>query len=115
MHDAKPSNRVLKKAFSRFLSVLIERYGRDEDCTHAQIARTVQDLRTQNDVLPYLCAAFLSKEEYRSMQGTMPSVDWNEVQKRSERILREIRNAKVTGDKFYESDIGFCQGGDAHQ
>ena len=115
MHDTKPSNRVLKKAFRLLLPVLIERYGRSEDCTHAQVRKTVQSLGTPEDAFPYLCAAFLRKEEYRSIQGTMPSVHWDEVEKRSERLLREIRNEKITGDSFYECGAGLYQGGDVHQ
>ena len=112
MHDAKPSNRVLKKEFRRLLPALVERYGRSEDCTLAQVRKTVQDLETPEDAVPYLCAAFLSKEEYRSIQVTMPSVHWDEVEKRSERLLREILNERVTGDRFYESGLGWPPGND---
>ena len=112
MHDAKPSNRVLKDAFKRLLPVLVERYGHSEGCTHAQDRKTVRDLGIPEDAFPYLCASFLSKEEYRLIQGAMPSIHWNEVEKRSERLLREIQSAKVTGDSFYESGLGWPPGND---
>jgi hypothetical protein len=41
------------------------------------------------------------------MQSELTSIHWEEVEKRSQRTVGEIVRAKVTGDGFYESGIGW--------
>ncbi len=110
MHAANPSDTAIKKVFVQFSAELIKRYCHASGCTRGQVTRTAKDLGIADDVFPYACAAFLNGDDLRSLQSEMTSVHWEEVEKRSQRIVGEISRAKVTGDRFYESNLGTYNG-----
>ncbi|HTS18740.1 MAG TPA: hypothetical protein VMP11_14290 [Verrucomicrobiae bacterium] len=110
MHAASPRDSTIKKAFVQLSAELIKRYDRDSGCTRGQLTKTAKDLAVADDIFPYACAALLKEEDLRSLKGGMTSVDWEEVENRTQRIVGEIVRAKVTGDRFYESHLGWPAG-----
>jgi hypothetical protein len=103
MHDAIPSNSTIKTAYGQFAASLVKRYGSSRGCTRAQVRKTADALALPQEVFPYLCPAFLAAEDYQALQKEMGSINWEEVENRSERIMRELIHTRHTDDDFFES------------
>jgi hypothetical protein len=98
-----PTNDTIQSAFALMLPALAKRYGRAEGCTRAQVTKTAKALRISEDIFPYVCAAFLSEDEFRLLQQEMSGVGWGEVQKKCKYAVRELGKAKPQFGGFYDS------------
>ena len=106
MHDAHPSNSAIKKALAKSLPELAKRYGRSDGCTYAQVTKVADDFGISKDVRPYICAILLAEEDFQKLRAELPAVQWEEAERRSERIVYESQSTGWSGNSFYESGIG---------
>lgn len=106
MHDAHPSDSAIRKALAKALPELAKRFGRSDGCTHAQVTKVADDLRIPKDVRPYMCAILLAEEDFQKLKAELPAVHWEEVERRSERIVHESQSTRWSDSSFYESGIG---------
>ncbi|MBI2438870.1 MAG: hypothetical protein HYV36_08695 [Lentisphaerae bacterium] len=98
---------MIAKALSRVLPELAKRYGRDSDCTKAQLEKTCADLDLRDEIYPYLCAACLSSAALASSATDIPDVNWQEIRNRARRMVEEYKRNRIPpSDKFYESGVG---------
>jgi len=97
------SDRAVARGIVTVAPELMKRYGRLEDCTLAQVEATARDLGTARSLLPYLFAAFLGRDELKALEAHMPGVNWNEVERRIDRILVELPHEDLLGTHFHES------------
>jgi hypothetical protein len=111
MSAAFPSDKMIRQSILRLAPELLHRYGRAKDCTRLQLAKTTEDLKTDQLVFPYLCASFMAEEDLRAFQAEQHDILWLEVQNRTARIITEISKHSPISDHFYESGLG--ESGDA--
>ncbi len=105
MHDASPSNRVIEDAMPLLSAELSKRYGLTGGCTLAQLTTAVRALNIRENCVPYLGAVFLSEPELASLRSKMTLVNWEEVDKRSDRISRSLIRSRWPSDDFHESNL----------
>ena len=106
MRENFPSNSAIKESIRLLSPELRKRYGLSGGCTRAQVIKTIGDLGLENDIIPYLSALFMKKDEFQQLQGEMTSVNWEEVENRSARIFGELLHTRDDGGHFRESGIG---------
>ena len=102
MHDAIPSNANVGRSFGILVPVLMERYGRSSDCSRAQVDNATNELTVWADIAPYIYAAFLSDDETTNLKVDVPFVCRDEVDRRSERSVRDLVRAETPDAGFYE-------------
>lgn len=112
MNDAAPSHKTIAEAFFKIRPELVKRYGRSENCSLGQVRRTVGDLNIPKEILPYVYAAFLSKEDFQQILTEFPSVNWTEIRRQNAGINLGPNHTNGSGESFYESHEGFQ--GDPH-
>jgi hypothetical protein len=66
----------------------------------------MEDLGVAKEVIPYLGAVFLSEDEFRVFRTGRLGINWDEVERRTERIFRDLQHVSRNGDGFHESWIG---------
>jgi hypothetical protein len=106
MHDANPTNEVIAQRIVQLVAEFRKRYGTAAGCNRMQFSKTMTDLGVAQDVVPYLGAVFLSDEEFKVFRADSPAINWEEVDKRAERIFRELQHVSRNGEGFRESWIG---------
>ena len=106
MSAAFPSDKVIGKSILRLTPELLHRYGRAKDCTRLQLAKTTEELKTDQVVFPYLCAAFMAEDDFGALQAERSDIHWLEVKNRTERIITEFSAHSPSSGNFYESGIG---------
>jgi hypothetical protein len=106
MHDANPTNGVIAQQIVQLTAEFLKRYGTAAGCNRLQFSKTMGDLGVPQDVVPYVSTVFLSEEEFKGFQIDRPEINWEEVERRAERIFRELQHVSRHGDGFRESWIG---------
>ena len=107
MHDAIPTNEIIAQHIVQLTAEFLKRYGATAGCNRLQFAKTMADLGVAQGLVPYAGAVFLSEEEFKAFRADRPTINWEEVEKRSERIFRELQHVHRYGDgRFRESGIG---------
>jgi len=97
------SDRAVAEGIVTVAPELLRNYGRIEDCTQAQVVAMSRKLKVSRAKEPYLCAAFLGRDELKSLEARMPGVNWGEVEQRIDRILIELPHEDLVGSHFHES------------
>jgi hypothetical protein len=106
MSDANPTNHSIAKCMAQISPELFKRYGRAMNCYRGQLQRTTDDLAIDPDIVPYLAAALLTEEELKIFQSQLPSIHWEEVKARAERIFQELQRFRTPTGAFHENWIG---------
>jgi hypothetical protein len=78
-------------------------FGCFDSCTIAQIEASVRTSRVSPKHLPYLCAAFMGKNEFDQLRESMPDVDWGKIEDRVARIACELPYKELSGTHFHET------------
>ena len=103
MHDANPTDQMIQQGFLQMAPELSKRYGIEGGCTHQQVIRTATDLKIADNVVPYLSTVFLTDAELPVFRATNNTVNWEEVNKRADRIYRGLLHTTGSGAGFHES------------
>jgi hypothetical protein len=97
------SDRGIAKSIVRTKLQLELSYGRMDACTVGQIEGAVRAAQVSPRHLPYLCAAFMGRDEFDQLRASMPDVDWSRIEERVARIASELPYKELRGDHFHES------------
>ena len=106
MHDANPTNEAIAQHIVQLSAEFRKRYGAAAGCNRLQFSKTIDDLGVAQEVVPYLGAVFLSEDEFKVFRANGPSTNWEEVEKRAQRIFSELQHVSRHGDGFRENWIG---------
>lgn len=78
-------------------------YGVTGGCTIAQVEAAARASKASPKHIPYLCAAFMGKDEFDQLRASMPDVDWAKIEDRVSRIACELPYKELCGAHFHES------------
>lgn len=99
------SDRSVAKSIVRTKEGLELSFGVTDRCTVGQVEAAVKASKVSPRHLPYLCAAFMGKDEFDQLRASIPDVDWGMIEDRVARIARELPYKELNGDHFHESWI----------
>jgi hypothetical protein len=107
------SDRGIARSIVLTKQALERDYGLTDLCTIGQIEGAVKDAKISPRHLPYLCAAFMGRDQFDELRAHMPDVDWQRIEARVARIAAELPYRELRGDHFHESWIPRPPGSDA--
>lgn len=102
---------ALQKHLTEIWPELIKRYGENPgEYTRLQIKATADALSLDGQLLPYLYATFLSKDEYKAVQAELPGVDWTRLEQEAQAAYDAVQHLRLPGSNFHESWKGVYGG-----
>ncbi|HZZ17926.1 MAG TPA: hypothetical protein VFE25_01080 [Opitutaceae bacterium] len=99
------SDRRIARSIVETKKKLESDYGVTNACSIAQIEAAVMALRISSRHLPYLCAAFMGKDEFNQLREFMPDVDWGRIEARVSKIACDLPYRELNGSHFHETWI----------